>query len=84
MGLTWADYLKKQQDAIACEEQHVETRAIGHEALSTLRVVQVETVLFPEVHLHFRSVLREGSCLKRSQKWQGTFCKWLSPCEEFT
>ena len=57
--LTWADYLKKQQDAIACEEQHVETRAVGHEALSTLRVVQVEAVLFPEIHLHFRSVLRE-------------------------
>ena len=68
--LTWADNLKKQQDAIACEEQHVETRAVGHEALPTLRVVQVEAVLFPEIHLHFRSVLRKASCLKRPQKWQ--------------
>ena len=55
--LTGAHNLEEQEDAIARYEQHVETCAIGDEALSTLGVVQMELVFFAEIDLHLWTIL---------------------------
>ena len=54
--LTRADDLEEKQDGVSSDKKHVEARAVGEEALTSLAVVEVEPVFFSEIDLYFGAI----------------------------